>query len=283
MKITIASGKGGTGKTTIATNLAVLLSERNENVCYADCDVEEPNGHIFLKPQIETQTIISVPVPNVSQDICTFCGKCGEICAYKAILCLQDQVLVFPELCHGCGGCMLVCPTGAIQEIGREVGFIEKGNSRNLAFIHGKLRIGESMSPPLIKNLKKLLPSEGITIIDSPPGTACPAVASVIDTDFVLLATEPTPFGLNDFKLAVNMIREIGIPIATVINRSDMGNEELKLFCIKESIKILAELPDDRRVAEAYSRGELAIDIIPEYKQIYANLANAIEKETGTT
>jgi len=267
MIITVASGKGGTGKTTVATNLAVALARNSDRVTYLDCDVEEPNGHIFLKPSIRSRSSVGVPVPEVDAATCTGCGKCGEICQYSAIVCINKKVLTFPELCHGCGGCTLVCPEDAISEVPREVGIIEEGMADGVGFAHGLLRIGEAMSPPLIRAVKRRIPAGGIAIVDAPPGTSCPVIEAVKGADFVLLVTEPTPFGLNDLELAVGMVRELGLPMGVLINRSDVGDARVKKYCERENIDVLLEIPDDRRIAEAYSRGEMAVDAVPHLRE----------------
>jgi len=228
MKIAIASGKGGTGKTTIATNLTWSLSRQGHTVQLLDCDVEEPNCHIFLKPSIDASKTASVPVPKVNADQCTGCGKCGDVCQYSAIVCMKGKVLVFPELCHGCGSCMHFCPENAISEEPREVGVVETGQAQGFRFAHGKLRIGEVMAPPLIKAVKQAAGQADVTIIDAPPGTSCPVIEAVRDCDFVILATEPTPFGLNDLKLAVEMVRVLNVPFAVAINRCDIGDDAVR-------------------------------------------------------
>ena len=222
MIISIASGKGGTGKTTVATNMAVSLGG---DVQLLDCDVEEPNAHLFIHPVINEVKTITTPVPEVDMEKCNLCGKCGEICRFKAIVVIGETVLPFPEMCHSCGGCMEVCPEKAITETGRELGVIERGGRNGLEFVHGKLRVGEAMSPPLIRKVREYARPDALTIIDAPPGTSCPVIASMKGADFVLLVTEPTPFGLNDLKLAVGAVNILDIPCGLVINRSDMGDD----------------------------------------------------------
>ncbi len=278
MIISIASGKGGTGKTTVATNLAVSLGS---NVQILDCDVEEPNAHLFIRPTFEEAKTITTPVPEVDMDKCTLCGKCGEICQFKAIVVIAETVLPFPELCHSCGGCMEVCPEKAITETGREIGVIEKGNKNGLEFVHGKLRIGEAMSPPLIRKVREYTRPDMLTIIDAPPGTSCPVIASMKDADFVLLVTEPTPFGLHDLKLAVEAVKILGIPHGLVINRSDMGDDKVMAYAEQEDLPILMEIPFDRRIAEAYSRGEMIVEAMPEWKDRFSELYLRIEKIVG--
>lgn len=264
MRIAIASGKGGTGKTTVAVNLACVLADNGQTVQYLDCDVEEPNGHIFLRPEITATEPVGIPVPVVDEKKCTGCRKCAEVCQYHAIAVLKKP-LVFAELCHGCGGCALVCPEGAIREENRTIGVVETGRADRVGFAQGRLNVGEPMAPPLIRAVKKKAIAEGVAIMDAPPGTSCPVVATVRDADYVLLVTEPTPFGLNDLRLAVEMIRQLGVPHGVVINRADSGDRRVRDFCMAETIPILLEIPDDRRVAEAYSRGHMAVRVLPEW------------------
>ena len=274
--IAVASGKGGTGKTTVSTNLARIAAMQELEVSYLDCDVEEPNGHIFLRPSIDNTTAVSVPVPVVDEQKCTACGKCKEICQYSAIALLGKTVLTFPNLCHGCGGCLLVCPTGAITETGRNVGVVEEGISGSVRFVHGILKIGEAMSPPLIRAVKDRILPQGISIVDSPPGTSCPVIQSVKGADYVVLVTEPTPFGLNDLILAVEMLRVLELPFGVVVNRADAGDEAVFDYCSSESIDVLARIPDDRRIAEAYSCGSLAVEALPEYASLFESLLKEI-------
>ena len=281
MTLAVASGKGGTGKTTVATNLAVTLAGNGQMVAYLDCDVEEPNGHIFLKPQFHRATRVGVQVPEVDAEVCTLCGECGRICQYSAIVCLGKKVLTFPELCHGCGGCTLVCPVDAITERQREVGTMEQGQAGPVGYVHGRLRVGEAMSVPLIREVKRHLPAEGVAILDAPPGTSCPVIESVRGADYVLMVTEPTPFGLNDLKLAVEMVRELELRTGVVINRADVGDDGVTNYCRDEGLAVLLEIPDDRRVAEAYSRGELAVTACPELRDRFAGLYERVSKEVA--
>jgi len=280
VRIAVASGKGGTGKTTVSTNLAVSLASDGRSVLYADCDVEEPNGHIFLKPTITHTARIGVPIPEIDMSKCTGCKKCGEACQFSAILCIDKEVLTFRELCHGCGACSLVCPENAISEIQREIGDIEQGSANGIGFVHGSMRVGEAMSTPLINAVKERLPEEGIAILDAPPGTSCPVIEAVKGADFVLLVTEPTPFGLNDLILAVEMVRALDLEFGLVINRCDVGDDEVRLYCAREKIPLLLEIPDDRRIAEAYSRGQMAVEAIPElldtFTELWKNLSERL-------
>jgi MinD superfamily P-loop ATPase len=274
MIISIASGKGGTGKTTVATNLAKAIGS---NIQLLDCDVEEPNAHLFLNPVFSETDTIFTPVPEIDKEKCSLCGKCGEICRYKAIVVVNDIILTFPELCHSCGGCMEVCPEKAITEKGRALGIVQKGRSNGIDFIHGKLRVGEAMSPPLIRKVRDCSDPDKLTIIDAPPGTSCPVIASMKDADFILLVTEPTPFGLHDLELAVGAVKMLDIPCGLVINRSDMGDDRVVAYAQREKLPILMEIPFDRGIAEAYSRGEMMIDAIPAWKEKFLKLFDDIK------
>jgi len=276
MILAVASGKGGTGKTTIATNLARCLGSRAQLI---DCDVEEPNAHLFLKPVIERVTEVSLPVPEVDLSRCTYCGKCAEFCRFSAIVVVGKEVLSFPEMCHGCGGCGLVCPEKAIGESPRVLGVLEEGVAHGVAFVHGRLRVGEAMSPPLIRAARRLARAERIVIIDAPPGTSCPVITAVRDTDYCVMVTEPTPFGINDLILAVEVVRSLGVPHGVVVNRSDLDSEELHELCRREGLPILLEVPEDRGIAEAYSRGEMVVDVYPGYRWEFLNLYQRIRIE----
>jgi MinD superfamily P-loop ATPase len=278
MKIAIASGKGGTGKTTIATNLACSIAQDGETVQYLDCDAEEPNGHIFLKPEIESSEDVAVGVPEVDMNKCTGCGKCGQLCQYSAIICLKDKPMVFEQLCHSCGGCMAICPEGAITEKQRKIGMAEFGKSNGIYFGHGKLDIGAIQTPALIRYVKKRIRNDAINIVDVPPGTSCPVIEAIKGSNFVLLVTEPTPFGLNDLELAVEMVRELNLPFAVAINRSDIGDDAVVKYCQKENIEVMLEIPNDRKIAESYSRGVMIIEAMPDYKQKFLKLYEDIKR-----
>ncbi len=288
MVIAVASGKGGTGKTTIAINLALSLG----NVHFLDCDVEEPNAHIFLKPEITHTEWVNIPVPKVNEDRCTYCGKCAEVCVYNAIAVIKEKVLLFSELCHGCGGCSLLCPEDAIEEINRPIGILEKGKANSILFTHGKLNLGEALAVPLVRAVKRASPeinpnnnqaisSNQVTIIDVPPGTSCPVIESVKKSDFCLLVTEPTPFGLNDLILAVETLKKLIIPFGVLINRADVGDKKTDEYCQREKIPILMRIPMDRDIAMAYSQGIPMIEVKPEYKKEFLNLYKKMEELTG--
>ncbi len=278
MIISIASGKGGTGKTTVATNMAVAIGS---DAVLLDCDVEEPNAHLFVNPEIENTETVFTPIPEIDEEKCTYCRKCVEICRFKALIVVGEMILTFPELCHSCGGCMAVCPENAITETGRELGTAESGHAGETAFAHGRLRVGEAMSPPLIRKVRTFVQSDKINIIDAPPGTSCPVITAMRGTDFVLMVTEPTPFGLHDLKLAVEAVKILGIPHGLVINRADMGDDRVKTYARQENIPVLMEIPFDRGIAEAYSRGQLIIDVMPEQKAAFAGLFQQIEALAG--
>lgn len=273
MIITIASGKGGTGKTTIATNLA---KSAGEAVCLLDCDVEEPNAHLFINPESTGSRKVSTMIPAVNADLCNACGECESICRFSAINLIAGSVMVFPEMCHSCKGCLMVCPTGAITPASRELGEIIHGRSGSIDLYYGRLRVGEAMSPPLIERVKEHVNREGLTIVDAPPGTSCPAISALRSSDFVLLVTEPTPFGLNDLELAVETVKKLNLPMGLVINRCDIGNDEVKRYAETENLPILLEIPDRRDIAENYSRGIAMVDAFPEMQAAFKNLFSAI-------
>jgi len=275
MIISVASGKGGTGKTTVATNLTLSVGS---NVQLLDCDVEQPNAHLFIHPVFDRTETVTTPVPEVDMNKCTLCGKCGELCVFKAIVVVGETVLPFEELCHSCGGCMAVCPEDAITEKGRELGVLQKGRRNGIEFIHGELRVGEAMSPPLIKAVLALRDPTKLTIVDAPPGTSCPVIETMKPADFILLVTEPTPFGLHDLKLAVGAAHILNIPCGLVINRSDIGDEKVKAYAANENLPILMEIPFDRCIAEAYSRGDMMVDVMPEWKEKFRTLYKKIKE-----
>jgi MinD superfamily P-loop ATPase len=275
MIISVASGKGGTGKTTVSTNLALSLGSK---VQLLDCDVEQPNAHLFLHPVFERTETVTTPVPEINLDKCTLCGKCSEICRFNALVVVGETVLPFEELCHSCGGCTAVCPENAITEKGRELGVIQTGRYNGIGFIHGKLRVGEAMSPPLIKKVLSFADPDQLNIVDAPPGTSCPVIETMKLADFILLVTEPTPFGLHDLKLAVGAARILNIPCGLLINRSDLGDNQVNAYAKAENLPILMEIPYDRRIAEAYSRGEMIVEVMPEWKTRFSELYQKIRR-----
>jgi len=273
MILSIASGKGGTGKTTIAVNLALSLPK--ETVQLIDCDVEEPNSHLFLKPSIHQVTSMGIPVPRIDESKCTYCGKCAQVCEYHAIAVILKNVLVFDELCHGCGACSYLCPEKTIFEVEREIGIIQEGSSDGILFVNGILNIGEPMASPLIRKVKERIQKDKIRILDAPPGTACPVIETVKGSDFCILVTEPTPFGLNDLELAVGMLEKLGISKGVVINKADIGDRGIWDYCKSKNIPILMEIPMDRRIAESYSKG---IPIVVENSSYIQKFQDLFEK-----
>jgi len=277
MIVSVASGKGGTGKTLVATSLALSLKERGK-VQLLDCDVEEPNDHILLRPVFTNSESVCIPVPKVDDGKCTYCGKCAEVCAYHAIAILPKNVLVFPHLCHGCGACSYLCPEKAISEEMREIGIIESGDADGVKFAHGKLNVGEAMATPIIRMVKAQAKDRGIVIVDVPPGTSCPVVESVKGSDYCMLVTEPTPFGLNDLALAVETVRELNIPCGIVLNRAGIGDSGVEEFCHKENLPILLTIPLDMEIARNYSRGVTLVQGMPQWKEGFLRLFERIQE-----
>jgi MinD superfamily P-loop ATPase len=251
MIVSIASGKGGTGKTSVAVNMALSIG----NVQFLDCDVEEPNAHLLLHPRISRKEPIYTSVPVVNEKLCDHCGKCAQFCQYNAIFVSPDKVLVFPKFCHSCGGCILVCPKKAIVEEKHRVGTLKRGSAGDLKLVYGELEIGEPMAVPVIKEVKRHIEKSKNVIIDSPPGTSCPVIETVNGSDFCVLVTEPTPFGLHDLKIMVEVLKEMGIPYGVVVNRAGIGDKKVYEYCREKGIPILLEIPFQRRIAELYSCG----------------------------
>ena len=269
MIVSVASGKGGTGKTLVATSLALSL---DGDVQLLDCDVEEPNSHIFLKPVFDREEVVVVPVPQVDDSKCTFCGLCADVCAFNAIAVLPKKVMVFPELCHGCGACSYLCPEGAISEVEREIGVLQAGCSGQIEFVHGRLNVGEAMAVPLIRKVKDLIDPAKTVIVDVSPGTSCPVVEAVRGSDFCLLVTEPTPFGLNDLALAVEATKKLDIPCGVLINRAGVGDDTVEQYCGGENVPVLLHIPLDTAIARLYSRGTTLVDGMPEWRPAFQRL-----------
>lgn len=274
MIISIASGKGGTGKTTVATNLALSIG----NVQFIDCDVEEPNANIFIKTKLSNREDVNVQVPKVDKNKCDFCGKCSSFCRYNALAVVPNNVLVFPELCHSCGGCELVCPKTAISCFDRKVGEIEHGVSDGVDFYQGLLNVGESQAIPVIKALKKKIKPGKTVIIDAPPGTSCPVIESIEISDYCILVTEPTPFGLHDLKLAVDVVRQLGIPFGVIINREGNGYANVETYCSHEKIPVLLTIPNSKKIAMLYSNGVPFVEKSDEWREIFVNLFTKIQQ-----
>jgi len=281
MNIAVASGKGGTGKTLVATSLAISLHQGGASAALVDCDVEAPNDHLFLAPIYDKTTPVTIPVPVVDQALCTHCGECARVCNFHAIAVAPKTVLVFDELCHGCGACSLICPVTAITEKPHAIGTISRGHARGMPFAAGNLQIGEPLAVPIIHRLTNDLPDTDYVILDSPPGNACSLVAALKRVDFALLVTEPTPFGLHDLRSAVSVARTLGVPAGLVINRDGAPYPPLDAYCHEADLPILMRIPFDRRIAEGYAAGQLLVDSLPEYGDRFVVLAQRITEEVA--
>lgn len=278
MKVSVASGKGGTGKTTMVTNLALSLGK----VQVLDCDVEEPNSNIFLKAPLKWAEDVALRVPVIDKEKCDYCGKCSQFCQYNALAVVPGTVLVFSELCHGCGGCTLVCPKDAITETPRVIGKIEKGEIGDIRFERGLLNVGEAMAIPVLKALKRHQAEDMDVLMDAPPGTSCPVIETLNGSDYCIFLTEPTPFGLHDLKLAVDVARTLKIPFGVVINRDGVGNDGVAKYCQAENIPIILRIPNSREIARLYSDGIPFVSRMPEWKdkflEMWENIRTAVEK-----
>jgi len=274
MIVSIASGKGGTGKTTVAVNMALSIGDAQ----LLDCDIEEPNAHLLLNPTISRAEPVHVSIPVVNEELCDRCRKCSEFCQYSAIFVGSEKVLVFPELCHSCGGCTLICPREAITEEERRIGSLKIGSAGDLELVYGELEIGEPMAVPVIKEVKRHIKNGENVILDSPPGTSCPVIETVDGSDFCILVTEPTPFGLHDLKITVQVLEEMKIPFGVVVNRADVGNRKVHRYCQERNIPVLLEIPFKRKIAELYSRGIPFSLEMPEWKEKFLTLFNEVRK-----
>jgi MinD superfamily P-loop ATPase len=277
MIIVVASGKGGTGKTTIATSLALSLSRAQ----FVDADAEEPNAHLFLEPAIEQTIPVYMMVPEVDLDRCTFCGKCAQFCQFNALALVRDKVLVFPELCHGCGGCVLVCPEKAVQEKQRQLGEVEVGTAKGMRFIQGRLKPGEPSAVSIVHE-EMAQADDGLpTIVDASPGTACAVVETISQADFCVLVTEPTPFGLHDLIMAMDVAAEVGVPSGVVINRSGVRDHLITEECEKRGVPVMLKVPFQRSIAEAYSQGRCVVEVFPEWRKSFQKLLNDIRQRVS--
>jgi MinD superfamily P-loop ATPase len=272
LRIAVASGKGGTGKTTVALGLAMVA----ERATLVDCDVEEPDAHLFLGGRGGPVEEVTIPVARVDEEGCTLCGECGRACVFGAIAVLKDQVMVVDDMCHGCGVCGLVCPEDAIHEERRRIGEVYLRESGGLRLYTGVLDIGQPLATPLIKRLKEVVPGDGLQILDSPPGTACPVVATINGADHCLLVTEPTPFGLHDLTMAVDMARELGVPFSVVVNRDREGFEQMDRYLEGEGIPVLLRIPDSMEIAQQYSRGRHFVGTMPLWRERFASLLEGL-------
>jgi MinD superfamily P-loop ATPase len=286
MRLVIASGKGGTGKTTIATSLASLIAEAGGRVAYVDCDAEEPNGHLILHPEAERTTDVRVRSVTVDETKCTGCCRCARACQFHALACVSNTVATFPQLCHACGACTLVCAADAIVEVPRRVGFIREGRVGDLSFVGGEMTVGEESVVPIVRALKVATAgsagnAEEIAILDAPPGTACPAVETMRGADRAILVTEPTPFGMHDLSLAVETVRELGVPAGVVINRCDIGTDDTLEYCRREGLDVLLEIPNSREVASAYAEGTLPTSAVPSFREAMLGLAVEVMSWSG--
>ena len=278
MIVAVASGKGGTGKTLVAVNLALSIG----NIKLLDCDVEEPNAHLLLHPEINKKETVYTSIPRVDGQLCNACGECTKFCQFNAIFVNSDKILVFPELCHSCGGCALVCNRKAITWEKHKIGTLHFGTSDGLALVYGELEVSKPLAVPIIKAVKKRINEGENVILDSPPGTSCPFVETVSGSDFCVLVTEPTPFGLHDLKITVEVLRKIGVPFGVVINREGIGDKKVYDYCRKETIRIMMEIPYQRRIAELYSKGIPFSLEMPEWEEkfhaLYDGIAELVEK-----
>ena len=277
MIVSIASGKGGTGKTSVAVNMALSI----RNVQLLDCDVEEPNAHLLLHPKISRMEPVYILVPFVNEELCDYCGKCSKFCQYNAIFVSSEKIMIFPELCHSCGGCTAVCPKKAIKEDKHKIGTLKLGSAVDLELVYGELKVGEPMAVPIIREVKRQIDKSRNVVLDSPPGTSCPVIETVKGSDFCILVTEPTPFGLHDLKITVQVLEDMKIPFGVVINRAGIGDKKVYEYCREKNIPILLEIPFQRKIAELYSKGILFSLEMPEWKEKFEALFNEARELAG--
>ena len=277
MIVSVASGKGGTGKTSVAVNMAISIG----NVQLLDCDVEEPNAHLLLHPEIIGEEPVYTLIPSLNEELCDHCGKCSNFCQYNAIFATHEKVLIFPELCHGCGGCILVCPKKAIKEGKHKIGTLKRGYKGDLELVYGELEVGEPMATPLIRQVKRFIDKSKNVIFDAPPGTSCPVIETVKGSDFCILVTEPTPFGLHDLKITVQVLEDMAIPFGVVVNRAGIGDRKVYDYCNGKGIPILLEIPYERRIAELYSKGVPFSLEMKEYRERFQSLFNDARRLAG--
>jgi MinD superfamily P-loop ATPase len=277
MIVSIASGKGGTGKTSVAVNMALSIG----NTQLLDCDVEEPNAHLLLHPKINRIEPVYVLIPFTNEELCDYCGKCSKFCQYNAIFVSSEKFMIFPELCHSCGGCSLVCPKKAINEDKHEIGTLKSGSALDLELVYGELKVGEPMAVPVIREVKKQIDTSRNVVLDSPPGTSCPVIETVKGSDFCILVTEPTPFGLHDLKIAVQVLEDMKIPFGVIINRAGIGDKKVYAYCREKKIPILLEIPFQRRIAELYSKGIPFSLEMPEWKERFEAIFDKARKSVG--
>ena len=287
MRIAVASGKGGTGKTLVSTSLAWLLAQGGHPVAYVDADVEEPNGHLFLHPEMSDCRRYARPVPKLIRETCSGCGECQSFCQQNAIVALRDRIMLFPELCSSCGGCVLACPDEELTEVPREIGSMETGiacaeTGSPIRFLAATLDVGEARATPLIKGLLDQIGDPGIVLIDAPPGTSCSVMEIVSNVDLVVMVTEPTPFGLHDLALAVEMTRALGKPVTAVVNRSDLGDDGVQQYLASQQIEVAAEIPFRLEVAEAYAQGQIAAAASPELRSLLLPLGRFLTAEASS-
>lgn len=280
MIIAVASGKGGTGKTTIAASLVEVLHEEQQGAMLLDADVEAPNAHLTLAPEFQEEQPVHLRIPLIEEETCTGCGLCSEVCAFNALVQLGGTPMLFPDLCHGCGSCVLICPEGAIEEQAYRLGKLEGGmTAEGIRFGRGMMDIGRPMAVPIIAELKEWMlgPGGPGVVIDAPPGSSCPVVESLRGADFVLLVTEPTPFGLHDLQAAYRVTQEVGLPAGVIINRDGIGDQRVEEFCREVGLPVMLRIPFSREIGEGLAQGRSLLEVLPEYRDHFRDLIRTIE------